>query len=228
MKRYLKFMAFAMSAVFSLAFVSCSSDDDNDGEGKGNSSSKKDYSYTINDIPFYYGKDYFWGASTVCSSELHLGTSDADYDWAMLFIHGYDTPLQDFDQQVDEDGNWVEHEYEYSIEGVLNLKKFNPKTKKKGDTLEVLQNVKSYRTDTDDPKYLMDFENYVYVHSGNLKKRYTWRGKYQGSIKFVSYTDNILTLEFDHVKMEVYQGSDYSSHPYKAATITINGQIMVK
>ena len=47
MKKYLKFMAFAMMAVFSLAFVSCGDDDDEPNKG-GDTGINEQFSFTIN------------------------------------------------------------------------------------------------------------------------------------------------------------------------------------
>lgn len=51
MKRYLNIMAFAMLAVFSLAIVSCSSDDDDDENWDGGTKAKK--TLVINGVSYY-------------------------------------------------------------------------------------------------------------------------------------------------------------------------------
>lgn len=133
----------------------------------------------------------------------------------------------------DEDGNMLAPNWNYSVSVMLVFKKFNPKTMKEGEELEVIQVVKSHRTDSNDPKYLFDFLNDFEIEDMKTSriKDYTWRGPAVGKIRFVSYTDHpdgtrkLITLEFDHVTFEEYQGSDYSTFPYKAKTVTINGEI---
>ena len=128
--------------------------------------------------------------------------------------------------------NLLESDENYRIDAHFQFPKFDPKTMKKGQELEVYQMVSTHRTGSDDPKYLFDFTNYLTMktHKGD-QKQYTWRGPAVGKIKFVSYTDHpneidkLITLEFDNVTLEEYQGTDYSSFPYKAKTVTIRGMI---
>ena len=252
-------MAFAMMAVFSLTLVSCGDDDYDDPNGgrvSTNTQQSEDgnYSFTFNGNPYYYGGDYnLPGLGQQTSISCHYSIVDdydkiiyGDYkeDLVTLSINAQNTPYKFFDEAGE---RVIFQEYDKDLEGIFRLKKFDPTKKRKGDLLEIVQDVRSHRTDTDDPKYLYDFKNYIKYseYSGNNTtthshaddiKYYTWRGEPKGSIKFVSYREyengfgkyskkGCLTLEFENVTLDVYRGEDYSTKDQSQQAV-INGTII--
>ena len=219
-------------AIGSLSLTACG-DDDNDDFDEGNSA-KKYYTFLLNGETYYYGGTFgIFGTDIHASYDLNEDFYEKDFKEATFSISAQDVPYRSWKDYYDEDGNLLAPNWNYSIHVLLYFKKFNPKSMKKGEELEVLQAVTSHRTDTDDPKYLFDFYNYLTFEDEktNRKKSYTWRGPAVGKIRFVSYTDHpngyskLITLEFDDVTFEEYQGDDNSSFPYKARTVTIKGEI---
>lgn len=218
-------------AISSLSLTACGGDDDDYDTG---GSAKKYYTYQLNGETYYYGGTFgIYGTSIGASYDLQNDFYELGSDRAYFSFGGQDVPLRSMKDNFDEDGNMLAPNWNYSVSVMLVFKKFNPKTMKEGEELEVIQVVKSHRTDSNDPKYLFDFLNDFEIEDMKTSriKDYTWRGPAVGKIRFVSYTDHpdgtrkLITLEFDHVTFEEYQGSDYSTFPYKAKTVTINGEI---
>ena len=231
MKKLLHFTLMVIGAAIPMTFISCGDDED---DGVDKKPSQKSYTFLFNDETYYYGRIDEMDITTIhCFYELNMDYYELDNDWCSFYINAQNAPYISAEELFDEDGNMLEPDYNTYIEGHFTFKKFDPKTIKKGDELEIIQNVNSYRKDSDDPKYLFDFDNNLKLidEKSNQMKQYSWRGPAKGKIKFVSYTDHpdgyfkLITLEFDNVTFEVYQGYDYISHPYKAKTVTINGKI---
>ncbi len=201
------------------------------------------YSFKFNGKPYYYGCDwYLYGMKDLKKTTIDNYFSmfeddvyDGYFNGVKLSINAQNVPLEldsygMNDQAVDK-----------TLDGDFKLKWFDPKTAKKGDVLEFYQSVKSMRTDSNDPKYLYDFNNYIYYreYSGiNLtthgyadgQKTYTWRDKAKGKVIFDSYKEERtgekrLILIFENVTMEVYQGSDNSDCKDKSQQAVINGKI---
>ena len=204
----------------------------------------KQYSFKFNGKPYYYGCDYYWAGmkdlkETAINNHFSMfedDVYDGYFNSVMLSINAQNVPLEIY---------WETEEVQAvdkTLDGTFKLKWFDPKTAKKGDVLEFYQSVKSMRTDSNDPKYLYDFNNYIYYseYSGkNLtthsyadgEKTYTWRDKAKGKVIFDSYKEDEmgkkqLTLIFENVTMEVYQGSDYSDCIDKSQQAVINGKII--
>lgn len=85
MNKYIKFMAFAMMAVFSLAFISCGDDDNDEPSASGSQ-------IEINGVKHYVGGDgiYFIGAYTsgICAINMHV--NDGRPDNVHLFMYETD------------------------------------------------------------------------------------------------------------------------------------------
>ena len=223
MKKYLKFMTFAMVAVCSLISVSCGDDDDDDF---GSQSSKKDYTFLLNGKTYYYGTySTLWGLQINADYDLHLDFYEQNLDYYSFNVTGVDnkTPSVTFDK----DGNLVLNDTTayYSAELFLYFKKFDVNSIKKGDELEFNGNTFNtiyfnYHYYTSTPPYFQDIAKY-----------YRRENSSTGKVRFVSYGKfdygyKAITLEFDNVTFELDKRFDYSSHPYKAESITINGEIV--
>ena len=213
-------------------------------EGDQATDEKDQYSFKFNGKPYYYGCDYYWAGmedikKTTIRNHYSMFETDA-YDGYFnsvnLSINAQNVPLKVF---------WETMEFQAvdkTLEGNLRLKWFDPKNANKGDVLEFFQSVKSMRTDSDAPKYLYDFNNSIIYseYSGkNLtthsyadgQKTYTWRDKSKGKVIFDSYKEydfgeSQITLIFENVTMEVYQGSDYSDCIDQSRQAVINGTII--
>lgn len=215
MKKYLNFMA-AMLAVFSLTFVSCSSDDDGGNEKSGDKANK-DYTFLYNGKTYWYGK-YTSSLSQISSNGHWSQSSDGS---VLLLLTAYE---QSFFNPYEDEYGLTYYEYDGNIECTFQLKEFNPKTAKKGD---VLNFYRSARKDTD-----FDVLNYFWYgekEQSNNRIRYSWTGDVKGSVKFVSYkeasTGNILTLDFQNLTMTKITTSDYGFQD-KSEQATINGEIL--
>ncbi len=210
-----------------LTFISCGDDDDNDTGGQ------KYYTFSLNDETYYYG-----GVSKLhvtyirCFYNLNIHSNVKNMDCCSFFFNAQDAPYVYIEDRYDEDGNVLTSNANFSLEGQMKFKNFDPKSMKKGDELEVVQTIASYRYNSDDPKDLIDFDNLFHIADVNDHwKEFSWMGHPVGKIRFVSFTNHpdggrkLITLEFDNVTFEVYKGKDYGYHPFKAKTITINGNI---
>ncbi|MBO6296196.1 MAG: hypothetical protein J6M54_01590 [Prevotella sp.] len=93
MSKYIKFMAFAMMAVFSLVFVSCSDDDDDEPSASGSQ-------IEINGVKHYVGGEgiYFIGAYTgtiysdddgICTINMHVNDGRPDNGYQFMYLTGH-------------------------------------------------------------------------------------------------------------------------------------------
>ncbi len=196
----------------------CSEDD-----GNINHKSKSEYSFMINGQPFYYSVNEPIG--------LNLKTYfDIDDEWCYCSINAYDKQVsyESYDQLYD--SSLIP--YNFEVEAIFTFNSFNPKKMNTGDALTPQQSISSIVNYSDDPKYLFDFNNYLSIYDkDDLRKEYTWKGKPNGKITFISYKedpefdDYLLTLGFENVTLEMVPIEDYENHPFKANTVTINGKI---
>lgn len=222
----------ALVAIGSLLLVGCSKDDDNNNDDEEHTSAQS-YTFQLNGETYYYAIIDKIGTTIKASYDLNNDYFESNNDWARFSIHAQNLPYRSLWETFDEDGDMLEPDWGYEVFVLLNFKKFDPKSMETGQELEVIQNVQSLRKDSNDPKYLYDFSNYLTFEEQKTDKEkwYTWRGAAVGKIRFVSYKEHpnrlnkVITLEFDNVTFEEYQGIDYSSFPYQAKTITINGEI---
>lgn len=232
MKKYLKLLYVALFATLSLALYSCGDDKDepSDPGNDGHGTAAAQYSFTINGTRFYYGCSYtIEGMEDFGPMYKILATysQDRNNDNTLLLIDAQNTPLT-----VNEIGLPTEQDCTAEVEGQFELNYFDPKKARKGDILQFKQTVASHRKDSNDDKYLFDFSNfsYYYDHAAdyNDRKLYTWRGEAKGTVRFVSYDEenDFITLEFDNVTLDVYQGYDYSDYPYKRNQLVYNGKII--
>ena len=184
MKKYIKFWAFAIMAVFSLVFISCGDEDDVD------EIVKEDYTFTINGETFYYGKTDELGSWIYAGYDLNMDYNELDNEWCSFVIEAQDVPYPSWSEMVDDDGNWIAiNDPNYHVSIKFGFKKFDPKELKKGDELEFYQIIGSFNND---PKYLRDMFNEIKITDKKQDfKIYTWKkpvvGK--GKVKFVSYGD---------------------------------------
>ncbi|MDE7413067.1 MAG: hypothetical protein K2N05_04655 [Muribaculaceae bacterium] len=231
MKKYFSLFFVALFATMSFSLNSCGDDkDDPDNPGGGNNGSYGE-TFKVNGTPFYYARDYkIEGMEFLGTKRTSLATYDVANDYVLLqFLDVQNTPLK-----IDDMGMMQPDKQDYTVrmDGILNLEKFNPEKAKKGEVLDFRQAVRSEHKDSNDPKYLLDAFNYMHIYdeAANTSngKIFTWRSKPQGNVRFVSYNaeNEYLTLEFDNLTLEVYQGSDYSGYPYKANSLTITGNIV--
>lgn len=219
-------MFVALFATMSFAFTSCSDDDDE--PDVSNADVKGNYTFQFNGKTYYYGYDY--GFAGLKMSKLAFFNMEDDY--CLLLINAQDIPIK-HDEVGMEDREQGESS---SLECQFVLEPFNPKTAKKGDVLSFKQVIASHRKDSDDPKYLFDFNNYTYYREAalgyNETKIYTWQSDAQGVVKFVSYTydddteEACLTLEFINVEKNLFIGDyDYSEFADKSKKGVFNGTI---
>ena len=99
MSKYIKFMAFAMMAVFSLVFVSCSDDDDDEPSASGSQ-------IEINGVKHYVGGEgaYFLGAwvSDVCAINMHVNDGRPDNAYLFMYRTNHAPKVGDDLSQMDE------------------------------------------------------------------------------------------------------------------------------
>lgn len=239
MAKYLKLLFVAIFASMSFALTSCGDDDDDapNNPDNGGGSTKGQYSFTFNGTTFYYGCDFVYPGMEFLGTQSYIENSfdlNKSLDYCLLLINAQDTPVV----YIDENGDFVssyDRNYTANIEGTFNLKYFNPKTAKKGDVLTFSQAVRSDISGSNNPIYLLDASNHLYYRSSQDNFRsdiiYTWRSTTAQTVKFVSYkedpdTDNSwITLEFNNLTLDIYQGEDYSNHPYQRNQAVINGTI---
>ena len=226
MTKYLKLLTVALFATMSFALTSCGGDEPDDPNG-----GEKDVQYTFkfNNKTYYYGYDVDYGIIT-----LHqMGGFSLEKDYCFLAFEAQDVPIK-----TDENGltSGVDQDENSSLDCEFTLEYFNPRTAKKGDVLKFKQIIQSHRKDTDDPKYMFDFNNYTYYREAdgdfNNPKIFTWQSNAQGVVKFVSYTDDDdngrerLTLEFVNVSMDLFIGDyDYSEYKDRSNKGVFNGSI---
>lgn len=100
MSKYIKFMAFAMMAVFSLAFVSCGDDDDDEPTPASGSQLE------INGVKHYVGGEgiYFIGAYTsgVCAINMHVNDGRTDNAYTFMYRTDHAPKVGDELSQMDE------------------------------------------------------------------------------------------------------------------------------
>ncbi|MBO5602980.1 MAG: hypothetical protein J5957_10360 [Prevotella sp.] len=99
MNKYIKFMAFAMMAIFSLAFVSCGDDDDDEPSASGSQ-------IEINGVKHYVGGEgaYFLGAwvSDVCAINMHVNDGRPDNAYLFMYRTNHAPKVGDDLSQMDE------------------------------------------------------------------------------------------------------------------------------
>ena len=162
-----------------------------------------------------------------------MGGFSLEKDYCFLAFEAQDVPIKTNENGSTRD---VDQDENSSLDCQFVLEYFNPRTAKKGDVLKFKQIIQSYRKDTDDPKYMFDFNNYTHYREAggdfNYPKIFTWQSNAQGVVKFVSYTDDDdngcerLTLEFVNVTMDLFIGDyDYSEYKDRSNKGVFNGTI---
>lgn len=107
MNKYIKFMAFAMIAVFSLAFVSCGDDDDDEPTSASGSQIE------INGVKHYVGGAgiYFIGAFTtytstsgigICAINMHVNDGRTDNSYTFMYRTDHEPKVGDELSQMDD------------------------------------------------------------------------------------------------------------------------------
>ena len=99
MNKYIKFLAFAMMAVFSLAFVSCGDDDEDEPSASGSQ-------IEINGVKHYVGGEgiYFIGAYTsgVCDINMHVNDGRTDNSYTFMYRTDHAPKVGDELSQMDD------------------------------------------------------------------------------------------------------------------------------
>lgn len=226
MTKFLRFMAFAMVAIFSLSLSSCGDDDDDEPKNGGNTD-KGQYTFTINGKTYYYGMTYTWPGLDEKQSTIYTQFSTFEAygsQMATLVLDAQDLPYKAFDG----DGNpIVEQDFNSEVECYFNLRDFNPATAKRGDAVTFSQTVTQVTASS-----YYDVQNHVLYREksqGDNGIEYSWNGNAVGSAKFVSYEEtedehHLLTLEFDKLTMVKVSG-DNSSFSNKTEQLVLNGKV---
>lgn len=220
MERYIKILFVALFATMSLSLTSCGDDNDEptDPNKEGNTSSE--IAFNLN------GKDYYWEGDLWGLGELY----DPSYSWGQLSISknseneqyvyviatAYSRKLKDLDDlHYGNDFNQTSIEFQF--------KDFNWQTAKKGQTLEF----DIVHRNSDDSWWGCQFG--LMTPYSNIEQIYAWFGSegIKGSAKFVSFKDNVVTIEFSNVIMtnvdfQKYGEVDDNNIP---ATLTLNGKV---
>ena len=238
MAKYLKLFMVALFATMSFALTSCGDDDDGPNSGgNGGNSTKGQYTFTFNGTTFYYGCDYVYPGMEFLGTQSYIENNfdlNEKQGYCLLLINAQDTPVV----YIDENGDYVfynDRDCTARIEGLFNLEYFNPKTAKKGDVIAFRQAVRSQISGSSNPIYLLDAFNYVNYTSSSDNFHdeivYTWRETTGQTVKFVSYKEDPdmdqswITLEFNNLTLDIYQGDDYSGYPYQRKQAVINGTL---
>lgn len=226
MAKYLKLFMVALFATMTFTLTSCGDDEPDNPNGNG-----KDYSFEFNNTPYYYGCDYLWaGIDGMDMTELlsHFSQDD-DKEYTLITFTAQNTPFRMFD---DKGEIITEQDATTLLKGTIFFEYFNPKSMNKGDKLRIHYTL---RPDTEWDVYsYLDFET---VKTSDTE-RYGLNKETGGSVKFVSYEENIddmgtdyLTLEFDNLTYYLHgdgtltDGSMY--YPLdKSQKGVINGKIV--
>ena len=198
MKKYLKFMAFAMVAICSLAFISCGDDDD---ELSPSSGGKGQYTFKANGKTYYYS--FFYYGTPFIGNFYKF-----DDDYYFLHVEAWERQPTSYEEWLLAQRGELCDQVELNIE-INNL---DLKSAKKGDelSLDALFDSNGY-----------DVRNsFSYFGDGTY---YYLRKMSEGTIRFVSYQNDILTVSLENVTM--YARNQKGNDP---SQFVLNGNISFK
>lgn len=224
MAKYLKLFMVALFATLTLSLTACGGDDDDEPDfpdNGGNSSSE--VAFNLN------GKDYYWQGDLFDLGELY----DPSYDWGRLSVgtnannEQYVLTMATAYSRKPKDRDDLH--YSDDINSALiafEFKNFNWQTAKKGQVLEF--NI--VHRDSDDMWWGCEIEMGIhYSNDSNIGQIYTWYGNngVKGTAKFVSFKNNVVTIEFSNVTMTNYDFYRYGEvkDPKIPTTLTLNGSV---
>ncbi len=227
MKKYLSLIAFAVMAVFSLAFVSCGDDDDDELNNGGNASKSEQFSFTINGKNYYYGRTYTWPGLDLKKSVTYCNFSPlGDYYGHSLFslyLSAYDMPYKDVENP------FGFHESNSGVDCHFTLIDFDPSTAKSGDTFGFKQVVKEvYNGVVYDIYNNIEYQEDAYSIEKSIT--FSWKDNNpKGQVKFVSYKkledgSYVLTLDFQNVTMD--RITDNTPYSNKSDQLILNGRVV--
>lgn len=207
MGKCLKLFMVALFATLTCALTSCSDDKDE----PSNNNVGKQYSFNINDTPYYYGVDF--GSEYMTGrfflSEYWLSNKESQKT-VVLITYGQPTPIN-FD---DTDDPFTESSDELTAYLQLALDYFDPNTTKKGVELSINNSISNY-LDLYTVKY-----NEKYSIIASLSKS-------EGKISFVSYEpkngDYEITVKLENLTF--YERVDGSDQVDMSKKYVINGEV---
>ena len=177
--------------LISLPLASCDDDkndpiQDENGSGNGNSGIGEDYSFMVNNNPFYYGMKY--------------DKKDDERNMGLIFDHqnSYSLQLTAFSEPLE---YFVDYERnpEIRLDLGLTFRPFNLSSVKEGDKLILMHDINDL--------YDIDIFNNIIYEGNNYYLNY----KSESDITIVSYKNEILTVNLNNLQFKIgpfpYPGS---------------------
>ena len=218
MKLYFKSLMVALIATMTFTLSSCGDDDDDASINGGNSSSV--VAFNLN------GKDYYWAGDLYGAGEwydpssswgtLSKETNANNEQYVSAIATAYSRKLKDADD--------LHYSNDYNTATLqFGFKNFNWETAKKGQTLEF----DVVHRSSDDSWWGCEIG--LMTPYSNVEQTYAWFGNngVKGTAKFVSFKNDVVTIEFSNVVMtnedlQRYGEVDNTNIP---TTLTLNGTV---
>lgn len=186
MKKYLKLLYIALFAMMSVSLTACGDDDDEpDGGSGGQGGSSTSYTFRANGTTYYYGIETF--------PELgiwEIGSGRIEDDYIALSAEGFEKQLS-FSEYMDVHKGELNVNY---IDIYILLKSFDFESAKKGDVLEL----EGRMVESTGVKYLWPTLQFV-DRSARKDATYYWAPTKNDKVTFVSYKDDILTINVERM-----------------------------
>ncbi|MCH5237831.1 MAG: hypothetical protein J1E95_08550 [Muribaculaceae bacterium] len=221
MKKYIKLLFVAFFATMTLSLYSCKSDND-EPKGDPSNGNYENYYFTVNGKKYYYAYEFY-------NLGYDLNSAVTEYNENSVFkkkviccmVEGFNKVISydDLTGSVSKpfsESSGITEDADFQI--YLDYFDFNKTAE--GTELKI--------TDFTTPSWAVsklaiievDENGSIYNNRGDYNGyEYEWtsRNDVQGSVKFVSYKDNLLTLKFEDVVMPSTEGS---------STATLSGTIV--
>lgn len=179
MAKYLKLFMVALFATLTLSLTACGGDDDDEpqiggGNGGGN------YTFNANGKTYYYGIPFgFW-------DQYSIGYFSIEDNYYTLSVRGYDRQLT-MDESLDLRNAYESNPFT-NIDLFITVNPFDLNKAKSGDPISIHRTQTSQGYDVVSPlEFWKDpTDNYMFY----------WGQTPQGQISFVSFKDEVLTVNF--------------------------------